>query len=185
MTHTTCNLTALDKYLAVMRLYTKTRAFTGVDKLIPHALDAFTADLTIQDLAIARPFAEMVVQLCFPNRLEVKQLYKDRLFVNHTKEFTSTDLTHYMETLTLPISSFGININSWRHIHVNFSRKHCGHTHYLLEGSKDDMAGVLQYGHGRSIHDNIYNLGHDSMTGVAEDILPLCLDASTIWQVLN
>jgi hypothetical protein len=183
-TRTTRNLNALDKYISVMRLYTKTGALTGVDKLIPHALDALTADLLIQDLAVARPFAELAIQMCHPNRDDIKDLYKYRLFVNNTKAFAAHDLTGIMESLTLPIVAFGIGINSWRHIHRNFSRKLSNRAEELLQESELDTPGVLQYGHRKTIDDSIYGLSHDSSMGLPEDILPHYLDASTDWQVV-
>jgi hypothetical protein len=184
-TRTTRNLNALDKYVSVMRLYTKTGAITGTDKLIPHALDALTADLLIQDLALARPFAEHVVQMCYPNRDDIRDLYKYRLFVNNTKEFAAHDLTGIMEGLTLPILGFGVGINSWRHIHRNFSRKLCNRAEELLQEGELDTAGVLQYGHGKRVDDSIYGMSHDASMGVPEDILPHYLDASTDWQVVS
>lgn len=77
-TRTTRNLTAMDKYISVMRIYTKTNGITGLDRLIPHALDVLTADLSVQDLAIARPFAEHAIQICYPDRPDVIDLYKYR-----------------------------------------------------------------------------------------------------------
>lgn len=184
-TRTTRNLNALDKYISIMRLYTKTGAFTGLDKMIPHALDALTADLLIQDLAVARPFAELAVQTCHPNREEVVDLYKYRLFVNNTKEFAAHDLTGIMECLTLPIVGFGLGINSWRHIHRNFSRKLSNRAEEMLQESELDTATVLQYGHGKRVDDSIYGLSHDASMGLPEDILPYYLDASTDWQVVG
>jgi hypothetical protein len=183
-TRTTRNLNALDKYISVMRLYTKTGASTGVDKQIPHALDALTADLLIQDLAIARPFAELAVQTCHPNCDDIMELYRYRLFVNNTKEFTSHNLTGIMESLTLPIIGFGVGINSWRHIHRNFSRKLSNRGEEMLQDSELNTAGVLQYGHSKRIDDSIYGLSHDASMGLPEDILPYYLDASTDWQVV-
>jgi hypothetical protein len=177
------NLVALDKYIALMRMYTKTGATTGVDKLIPHGLDAVTADLMIQDLAIARPFAELAVNICYPNDANIKNLYKFQLFVNHTKGFDSTDLTDIMKRLTLPVLGFGVGINAWRHIHVSFNRKLCPMVDKVLELAEVDTADIIQYGHGSKVHHNTYGLSHDSLAGLPEDILPDFMDASTGWQV--
>jgi len=184
-TRTSRNLVAWDKYLAVMRMYTKTGAMTGTDKLIPHALDAFSGDLIIQDLAIARPFAEHAVDICYPGRKDIMELYKYRLFVNNTKDFDSKDLTHIMEGLTLPIFTFGIGINSWRHIHTNFTKKLCNRMEVMLLESEEDTPAVLQYGHGKHVHNSTYGLSHDAAAGLPEDVLPYYLDASTDWQVLS
>jgi hypothetical protein len=179
----TRNLVALDKYISLMRMYTKTGATTGVDKLIPHGLDAVTADLMIQDLALARPFAEHAVNICYPNDAKIKHLYKFQLFVNHTKCFEATDLTDIMKRLTLPVLEFGVGINSWRHIHVNFNRKLCPMVDKILEEAEMDTPNIIQYGHGSKVHHSTYGLSHDSLIGLPEDILPDFMDASTDWQV--
>ena len=184
-TRTTRNLIIWAEYVTLMRMYTKTGAFTNRDKLIPHAMDAFTGDLLIQDLAIARPFAELAVQVCFPNQKDIRDLYKYRLFVNHTRGFDSNDLSRTMERLTVPVFGFGIKINAWRHIHVNFCRKLCNRAQELLADNESDTPHILQYGHGHSIHHNIYGLSQDSLMGPSEDVLPFFLEASTGWQVIG
>jgi hypothetical protein len=183
-TRTTRNLTVIDKFVSLMRLYTKTGGITGVNKLIPHALDAFTADLLIQDLAMARPFAEHCINLCYPDSPVIKHLYKYHLFVNNTKAFVATDLMDVMEEITLPIMNWSIGINAWRHIHVNFSRKHCTRTQEILDECEEDTPLVAQYGHSRSIHEHIYGRSYDALVGLTEDAIPLFLEASTYWQVL-
>lgn len=177
------NLLALDKYIAAMRMYTKTGATTGLDKLIPHGLDGVTSDLAVQELAIARPFAELAVHICYPNDADIKYLYRYQLFVNNTKSFDAADLTSIMKRITLPVLGFGVGINAWRHIHVNFNRKLCPMAERILEQGEKDTASILQYGHGRGTHDGIYGLSHDSVVGLPEDILPDFLDASTEWAV--
>jgi hypothetical protein len=62
------NLVILGKHVAMLCLYSKTGALTGKDKLIPHSLDAVTGDILIQDLALARPFAEFAASICFLTR---------------------------------------------------------------------------------------------------------------------
>lgn len=177
------NLLVLDKYITAMRMYTKTGAATGVDKLIPHGMDAVTADLTIQDLAIARPFAEHAINICYPDHDSIKQLYKFQLFVNNTKNFDASDLTSIMNKITLPVLDFAVGINSWRHIHATFNRKLCPTVNTILEQSATATAHILQYGHGSKVHHSTYGLSHDSLAGLPEDILPEFLDASTGWQV--
>ena len=177
------NLFALDKYIAAMRMYTKTGAATGVDKLIPHGLDSVTADLIIQDLAIARPFAEHAIKICYPDRADIMHLYKFQLFVNNTKSFDGSDLSNIMKQITLPVLGFGVGINSWRHIHVNFNRKLCPMVEKILEQGDMDTANIIQYGHGSKVHHSTYGLSQDSLAGLPEDILPEFMDASTGWQI--
>jgi len=73
----------MGRYLAMLCRYHKSRSNTSFDKLIPHALDAISISLLIQDLSIARPFAELAVHLCFPNRLDIRSLYCTFIFVNN------------------------------------------------------------------------------------------------------
>ena len=182
-TRTTRNLSVLDQYIAVTRMYTKTGSITGVDKLIPHGLDAFTADMMIQDLAIARPFAELAINLCYPNNEKIQELYQYRLFVNHTKEFVGADLTHIMTGLSLKACGFTIGINAWRHIHANFTKKLCNRTTELLQESEEDTPSILQYGHSNNTH-RIYSQSHDASLGPADDVLFDFMDASTDWQMV-
>jgi len=105
-------LVVLDKYVAVMRLYTKTGAQTSLDKLIPHALDAFTADLIVQDLAITRPFAELAVKICYSNHQDIINLYKYHLLSITLDNLLVKTSTQTMESITFPIFAFGITINS-------------------------------------------------------------------------
>ena len=51
------NFLVMGDYCALMVRYTKTGSMQKHDRTIPHALDAVTADLMVQDHAIARPFA--------------------------------------------------------------------------------------------------------------------------------
>jgi hypothetical protein len=182
-TRTTRNLSVLDQYIAVTRMYTKTGSITGVDRLIPHGLDAFTADMMIQDLAIARPFAELAINICYPNNDKIQELYQYRLFVNHTKEFVGADLTHVMTGLSLDACEFAIGINAWRHIHANFTKKLCNRTTELLEESEEDTPSIIQYGHNSRTH-KIYGRSHDASLGPADDVLLDFMDASTDWQVV-
>ncbi|KAI5987329.1 hypothetical protein EDC04DRAFT_2614860 [Pisolithus marmoratus] len=56
----TRNLAVLGKHISLLCQYLKMSTLTGKDKLIPHALDGITSDILVQDLALARPFAEVV-----------------------------------------------------------------------------------------------------------------------------
>lgn len=53
------NTMALGNTLAVVRQYDKTGNITQKDRLIPHAIDAFTADLIIQSHTFVRPFLQV------------------------------------------------------------------------------------------------------------------------------
>lgn len=181
----TRNMVIQGLFTVINRKYTKSGNITGHDKLIPHALDALTADLVIQDLAIARPFAQLAVQICFPNNKATMDLYRYNLFVNNAKPFDTTAVTEHMYRLTRSICTFQIGVRDWRQIHAGFARKHCGQAEQLMEMSEEDTPQVLQYGHGRSVHENIYGRSGNvqGASALPEDILPLYLEASTEWQI--
>lgn len=181
----TRNMVMQGFFTVLNRKYTKTGNISGYDKLIPHALDALTADMLIQDLAIARPFAELAIQICFPDDEEKKDLYRYNLFVANAKAFDTATITDHMHRLTRPICSFQIGVRDWRQIHAAFARKHCGQAEQLMEMGEEDTAQIRQFGHGRSVHDGIYGRSANSIDKCAlpEDILPLYLEASTEWQI--
>jgi hypothetical protein len=176
------NLALLGKHVCLLVEYHKSSGLTGSDKLIPHALDALTADLLIQDLALARPFAQMAAHICFPGNHEVRRLYEEQLFVNVAKPFDTNALSCIMGDISLPIVGMALKVNPWRHINIAFTRKLCGSINDLLA---DDLQTVeaAQASHTRQLEERIYGLSKDSLAGVAEDVLPLYLDCSTRWQV--
>jgi hypothetical protein len=176
------NLHMLGDHLAILREYHKSGALSGVDKLIPHGLDAVTMDLMIQDLAIARPFAEIAIHLC-SDQVDVQLLYRHRLFVAYMKEFTTDDLSSIMSRFSIPILGMKMGVNAYRHIHTGWRRKLCGEALELLDGDNFNTIGALQAGHQRSTENRIYGRSPDALAG-SEDVLPLYLEASVRWQVL-
>lgn len=179
----TRNIHVLGSYLAMIRKYHKGSALTGQDKLIPHALDAFTADLLIQDLAIARPFAELAASICYPGDLEIAKLYRDHVFVDNGKLFTTKDISAKMGSYTMAVMAHSLGVNAWRHVSIAFKRKICPRLTDLMEEDELDNVGSLQEGHSRATENMIYGLTPDALAGPSEDILPLFLDCSTDWQV--
>jgi hypothetical protein len=178
--HPVQNFFALDKHIAMMWTYTKTSSLTHVDKLIPHSLDAVTADLIVQDLAIARPFAIIAVHVCYPEDGDIQKLYKEHLFVNNVKAFDSTFISHMMVDISMPFVGFELTINPWHHICIAWRSKLCPEfTQLLEEGDDMETIGALQTGHRRPTEIRIYGLSADALAGPAEDILPLYLDCST------
>ncbi|KAG2741288.1 hypothetical protein P692DRAFT_201655850, partial [Suillus brevipes Sb2] len=121
-TRSTRNLVVLGKHVTMLCMYSKTSAMTGQDKLVPHSLDAVTSDILIQDLALARPFAEFAAHVCFPEDEAMKDRYRNQLFVNFKKSFDSTHLSTVMTRHSLPHLNYGLTINSWRHIHTAWKR---------------------------------------------------------------
>ncbi|KAI5986733.1 hypothetical protein EDC04DRAFT_2614980 [Pisolithus marmoratus] len=168
----TWNLMVFGKHVTLLGQYSKMSALTCQDKLIPHALDALTGDILIQNLALARPFAEIAVRICFADE-EVSQLYHDHLFVNFDRLFTSNDLSMVMAKYSLPRVKFAMMINPWWHIQTAWKCK--------FKCAMDDV-DALQAGHSRATENRVYGLSMHSLEGAAEDILPLFLQASTGWQ---
>lgn len=180
-TQTTRNLMMFGQHVTLLCQYSKTTALTGQDKLIPHGLDAITSDILIQDLAMARPFAQLAAKICFQDDQAV-QLYKDMLFVNFNRLFTSKDLSVVMSKYSLPRIQFALTINPWRHIQTAWKRKFKCTTELITEMDKEEDVEALQAGHTRATENRIYGLSTQSLAGAAEDVLPLFLQASISWQ---
>ncbi|KAG2063234.1 hypothetical protein BDR04DRAFT_1123399, partial [Suillus decipiens] len=124
-TRPTRNLVILGKHITMLCLYCKTSALTGKDKLIPHSLDAVTGDILIQDLALARPFAEFAASICFPNHAEVLQLYRQHI---------------------LPFLNYGLTINSWRHIQTAWKHEDAEDTIDALQAGHSRATENRVYG---------------------------------------
>ena len=122
-TYPTCNLVILGKHVTMPCIYQKTSAITRKDKMISHSLDAVTSDILIQDLALARAFAEFAAYTCFPDKPEVKEIHCDQLFVNYQRLFNSSDLSAIMTCHSLSFLQYGLMINSWRHIQIAWKHK--------------------------------------------------------------
>ncbi|KAG1854259.1 hypothetical protein F4604DRAFT_1591328, partial [Suillus subluteus] len=182
-TRTTRNLVILGKHVTMLCMYSKTSALTGKDKLIPHSLDAVTSDILIQDLALARPFAEVAAHICFPGDSAMKDRYRNQLFVNFRKLFDSDHLSAVMMRYSLPHLNYKLTINSWRHIQTAWKRKFKCSTEELIEEDGKDSVEALQAGHSRSTENRVYGLSMQAMAGAAEDVLPLFLNTSTTWQI--
>ena len=180
-TRPTRNLMVFGHHITLLTQYSKTTALTGQDKLIPHGLDAITSDILIQDLMLARPFAQIAARICFEKE-EVVQLYRDLLFINLNRKFTTDDLSLVMAKYSLPRVQFAIKVNSWRHIQTAWKRKFKCAPEIEQQEAEDIDVDVLQAGHTRATENRIYGLSTHSLAGAAEDILPLFLQASRSWQ---
>jgi len=180
----TRGLYMIGNHLAILCQYHKSASITARDKVIPHSLDAVTSDLIIQDLAIARPFAELAAYICYPHNLDVQHRYHSYLFVNNKQLFETHQLTQILKSYTLPVYKVGLGVADWRHISAAFRRKICPAMETIME---DDMSQesvqALQSGHSRHTENRLYGISPEALSGAAEDVLPLFLDASTDWQV--
>lgn len=174
----------MGNHLAILCQYHKSASITGRNKLIPHSLDGVTSDLIIQDLAIARPFAELAVYICYPHDLDVQHRYHSYLFVNNKKLFETPQLTNILKSYTLPIYDVGLGVADWRHISAAFRRKICPAMEIIVEDDlSHESVQALQSGHSRHTENRLYGISPEALAGASEDVLPLFLDASTDWQV--
>jgi hypothetical protein len=177
------NVTVFDTFVTILCTYQKTSALTGTDKCIPHALNGFSADLLVQDLAITRPFAEVAAHLSYPDTSNVIQLYRTHVFVNQNRLFDTDDLTAGLQEFTLKYLGVKLGVNGWRHVSTAFRRKICTRMEDLYEEDEMDNVQALQSGHNRQTENSVYALSADSAMGAPEDLLPRFLDASKDWQL--
>jgi len=177
------NCVIFGSYVTLLCTYLKTSNLSGNDKCIPHALDAFSSDLLIQDLSIARPFAELAAYIYFNESPAVVHLYRTHLFVNQDKLFQTADLSMGLEMLTLTHLGVKLGVRHWRHVNTAFRRKICPHMDQLLDDDEKDSIPALQSGHKRGTENRLYGISQDGVAGASEDLLPLFLEASTDWQI--
>ncbi|KAF8957928.1 hypothetical protein BDZ97DRAFT_1924184 [Flammula alnicola] len=174
----------MGNHLALMCQYHKSSSITGRNKVIPHSLDAVTSDLMIQDLAIARPFAELAAYICYPHDKDVQHRYHSYLFINNKQLFQTPQLTRILKSYTLPVYQVGLGVNDWRHVTASFRRKICpGLEDVIDEDQTQESIQALQSGHSRQTENRIYGVSTETLGGSSDDVLPLFLDASTDWQV--
>jgi hypothetical protein len=104
------SLVAFGPFVALLCTYQKTSAITGYDKLIPHALDAFTSDLLVQELAIARPFSILMAKVCNPNQPD---LFSKHIFVNTDRLFDTNDITDALRQFTTEFMGIELGVSDW------------------------------------------------------------------------
>lgn len=175
----------MGNHLAHLCQYHKGSSQTLRDKVIPHAFDAHTSDLIIQDLAIARPFAQLAAYICFPDFPDLHQLYDSQLFVNFVKPVTTRNITMSLQEYTMATSGHKLGLQDWRHISIGFRRKLSSTMEDLIEQDSHDTIGALQSHHSRQTENRIYAISPIAFTsGNADDIFPKYLNHSTDWQAV-
>jgi len=177
-------LYVMGKYLATLCRYHKSQNNTMQDKLIPHALDGLCSDLIVQDLAIARPFAELASYICFPNKPEVQACYRTFLFVRKGELFDTIKLSSYLKHYTEHGLGYGAGVNSWRHISIAFRRQLCPRIFNMMEKNENEVVAALQAGHSLQTERRVYGLSDESMLVESHIHLQHFLEASTDWQKL-
>ncbi|KAI0775642.1 hypothetical protein BD413DRAFT_436072, partial [Trametes elegans] len=93
-------LRIIDGHVALMRTYHKMRAAQGLDRVIPHSLNASLAATFIYKEALCRPFAKLCASVLYPDNLKVKAYYQDYLFVNYDRPFVGDDISEEMKRWT-------------------------------------------------------------------------------------
>lgn len=176
------NLSLLDTYVMLLTTYSKTTSLSGLDRFIPHALDSVTADILVQSLIIARPFAILAMQTCYPHTPEHSNLYRSYLFVNNDRRFTTDDLSREMGRYSLQFLGHAHGIQTHRHMTVAWRRKLCPSATDILENEHEDYVGAEQAGHSWAVEKKIYGVSMDALAGSSEDFLAVFLKASTNWQ---
>lgn len=178
------NLVTIGNHLIMLRTYAKTTIISGTDRVIPHSLDGFESDLLLQDLALARPFAEFAAHVCWPKDAGKLELYQYHLFVNIDKLFTTENLSKWMAHYTLHYLLARLTVRDWRHIFIAWRRKLCpNHIEFMEDDSIEDHIGAEQTGHTVRTERLRYAITSESLAGPSEDVLPLFLDASARWQI--
>ncbi|KZT18427.1 hypothetical protein NEOLEDRAFT_1152627 [Neolentinus lepideus HHB14362 ss-1] len=122
-----------------------------------------------------------LVHILYPDRVDIKKLYAEHLFVNNCKAFESHILTSIMGDFSLPVLGIQLGINPWRHVSTSWKRKHCKEMFDLLQEEIQESADVLQAGHNADTENRIYGLSQFALASMPEDLIPLFLDASTRW----
>ncbi|KAJ3830975.1 hypothetical protein F5878DRAFT_668088 [Lentinula raphanica] len=165
-------------------MYHKSSALTHRDKLLPHAGDAFTSDLTIQDLALARPFAQLAAFICYPKEKRIMEAYSSLMFVNQGRPFESEEISSLLGKITKTVMGIQIQINAFRHISIGFRRMLVDHASEA--STQEDVMRLVeaeQAGHSDQVEQLIYAVSLDSLRGHSDQMVAAFCDASYRWQI--
>lgn len=180
------NLISIGGHMVLLRTYGKTSSRSGNDRFVPSGAPGCLENMLVQDLTLARPFAEFIAAQCFASRPEVLHKYRYNLFVNTDKFFTTTDLSRIMVHYTLQYLHADISVRDWRHICIAIRRKLCPSQISLYDDEEDNIAedhiAAEQAGHTVRTERLRYAITADALAGPSEDVLPLFLQASNNWQ---
>ncbi|KAL7284912.1 hypothetical protein ACG7TL_002226 [Trametes sanguinea] len=172
-------LRIIGDHVVLMRTYHKMRAASGLDRVIPHSLNAALAAVFIYKEAICRPFAQLCASILFPENDEVKGLYQDYLFVNYDKPFMGDDISAEMKLWTGQHLGVELGIQKWRQCSTPLRRKHAGLEEMWLEDQ--DTVDSAQAGHSHRVDTLRYGVTDMSAVGMAEDYIGPFLQTSVLW----
>ncbi|KAE9382857.1 P-loop containing nucleoside triphosphate hydrolase protein, partial [Gymnopus androsaceus JB14] len=177
------NLVALSDHIAAVAMYHKSGAITKQDKLLPHAGDAITADLAVQDFGLARPFAKLAAVLCYPTSHEVHSAYRNLMFVNQGRAFESDEISDTMAKITLAQLGVRLGMNGYRHVSIAFRRMLVDK---VSEADfQEDLARQIdaeQASHSERVEHSHYAISLDSFAQHSDQRVGLFCDASVRWQ---
>lgn len=177
------NLVALASHIAAVAMYHKAGAQTKRDKLLPHAGDAITADLTVQDFGLARPFAQLAALLCYPNSSTVHAAYRDLMFVNQGRGFESDEISDSMAKVSLDKVGVRLGMNAYRHVSIAFRRMLVDKVSES-QAQEDVMRQIdaEQASHSEHIEETRYAISLDALGQNSDQRVGLFCDASVRWQ---
>lgn len=176
------NLSFVNKHLVMIRTYSKTTAISGRDRFITHSCDSLYSDIKIQDLAIARPFAEIAASICFPSKPEIVDLYRTHVWVNYNRLFTTDNISDCIGQYTNNFIGVRLTVATLRHVWIAFRRKLCPKEAEFIEEDHEDAVGAEQAGHSLGIERRIYAVTAGGLMGHSEDVIPAFLESSAVLQ---
>jgi hypothetical protein len=176
------NMSIVDRYVVLLGTYSKTSTVSGKDHFRPRALDGVSGAILVQDLALARPFAILAVQLLYPDDSALLNIYNSYIFVNNRKLFTTDDITSKMKLYIAKYLQAELGVQAWRHLAIAWRRKLCPWASNVLENQHEDYIGAEQAGHSWAVERRLYGRSADALAGPTEDIVHLYLKASGNWQ---
>ncbi|KAJ2911712.1 hypothetical protein MD484_g8699, partial [Candolleomyces efflorescens] len=180
----TRNLYAIGRNIVIVSQYTKNTNNEQMDRVIPHALAAFDADMLVQIHAIARPLASFLAPHAFPSDPSVARMYLERLFMDLGEPFTTAVISKLMAEESLLIILWAMTISDYRQLAVGFRNAIC------LPSDIDEEDGKImrvihaqQSGHSLATEKRIYGLSPDLVEGISEITINLYINSSKEWQV--
>ncbi|KAI0365170.1 hypothetical protein BV20DRAFT_909139, partial [Pilatotrama ljubarskyi] len=172
-------LRIIDGHVALMRTYHKMRAAQGLDRVIPHSLNASLAATFIYKEALCRSFAELCASVLYPDNPKVKSYYQDYLFVNYDRPFVGDDISEEMKWWTGQHLSVELGIQKWRQCSTPLRRKHAGLEEMWLEDQ--DTVDSAQAGHSHRVDWMRYGVTERATLGLAEDYIGPFFKTSVLW----
>ena len=131
--------------------YNKTTNTSQTDRFIPHLVYSRLADMLDYYLVVIRPFVEDLAGFVYGD--EVRNIYKEYLFVDLNKKLESEDFSKSLGTVTEEFFGVCIILQAWRHISIAMKREYIS-AHYL--GFRLDEIGDQQSGHDTSSARRLY-----------------------------